>query len=187
MAAGPSIFDPGQVWAYSTGLDLAGHMIERVNGNISLNEYFQKNIFEPLGMEDFTWRLDSKEEMNAALMGTTVALPEKPQRRERVFWPHNAKHDCGGGGLFGKAPEYFKLLRAILMEDPGIMKKAPYDKLYNVEVKQPRGPMTIPMIYASYPKSAPVLFEAIIWDHGLAGAIAANDVPGWLRKGTLKW
>lgn len=166
---------------------MAGRIVERVNDNISLGQLFEKNIFAPLGMVDFVWRFNSKDEMKSTLMGATIALPGKPLKRGRVPWPHDAKHDCGGGGLFGKATEYLKLLQAILREDPSIMKKTSYDKLYNVEIKQPRGPMTIPMLYASYPRSAPVPFDEVVWDHGLAGAIAAKDVPGWLRKGTLKW
>ncbi|KAF7871524.1 hypothetical protein EAF04_003631 [Stromatinia cepivora] len=42
----PLMFEPGSAFAYSTGLDWIGKMIERVN-NMSLEEYMQKYIMEP--------------------------------------------------------------------------------------------------------------------------------------------
>ena len=43
------MFEPGTQWQYGVGIDWAGTIVERVSG-MSLNEYFQNNIFEPLGI-----------------------------------------------------------------------------------------------------------------------------------------
>lgn len=50
------IFAPGTVGAYSNyGTALAGYMVQRVSG-MPFEEYIEKNIFAPLGMEHATFR-----------------------------------------------------------------------------------------------------------------------------------
>jgi len=50
------VFPPGKVAAYSNyGAALAGYIVERVSG-MSFDEYAEKNIFEPLGMNRATFR-----------------------------------------------------------------------------------------------------------------------------------
>ena len=61
---GPLIFEPGTPgrWEYSTGIDWAGQVVERVNPDgLKLDEFIDKHIWQPLGMEyDASWSLDSK-------------------------------------------------------------------------------------------------------------------------------
>ena len=47
----PLQFDPGSRWHYGTGVDWVGRLVEKVSG-LSLEEYFQKRFFVPLGMRD---------------------------------------------------------------------------------------------------------------------------------------
>ena len=49
-------FQPGSRWAYSAqaGHDTLGRLVEIASG-MPLNEFFQKRIFEPLGMKDITF------------------------------------------------------------------------------------------------------------------------------------
>lgn len=49
-------FQPGSRWAYSAqaGHDTLGRIVEIASG-MPLNEFFQKRIFEPLGMKDITF------------------------------------------------------------------------------------------------------------------------------------
>lgn len=50
------IFPPGEVMAYSNyGTALAGYIVERVSGQ-PFEEYVEENIFNPLGMENSTFR-----------------------------------------------------------------------------------------------------------------------------------
>ena len=43
--------EPGKVYHYSIAVDITGVIVERLSG-LTLDEYFKKNIFEPLGMND---------------------------------------------------------------------------------------------------------------------------------------
>src|SRR5262249_52559669 len=54
----PLMFDPGTRWQYGTGIDFAGKLVEGVSG-MTLEDYFQKNIFGPLGMTDTSFILPS--------------------------------------------------------------------------------------------------------------------------------
>src|SRR5271170_5470953 len=47
----PLMFEPGSRWQYGTSADWSGRLVETVSG-LTLEQYFQKNILEPLGMRD---------------------------------------------------------------------------------------------------------------------------------------
>ena len=51
LAKLPLLHQPGTVWDYGFGLDVLGLVVEQVSGQ-KLGEYFQDNIFAPLGMND---------------------------------------------------------------------------------------------------------------------------------------
>jgi methyl acetate hydrolase len=53
----PLLFDPGTQWEYGIGIDLAGRIVETVSG-LDLEAYFQRHIFEPLGMTASSFRPD---------------------------------------------------------------------------------------------------------------------------------
>ncbi len=57
------VFPEGEVMAYSNyGAALAGYIVEKVSG-LSFNEYVERNIFEPLGMENSSFRQPLPEEL----------------------------------------------------------------------------------------------------------------------------
>lgn len=59
------VFPPGEVGAYSNyGTALAGYIVERVSG-LPFDEYVEKNIFAPLGMEHATFRQPLPENLAA--------------------------------------------------------------------------------------------------------------------------
>ena len=47
----PLLFDPGTRWHYGTSVDWAGKLVEKISG-LTLEQYFQRNILQPLGMKD---------------------------------------------------------------------------------------------------------------------------------------
>jgi CubicO group peptidase (beta-lactamase class C family) len=51
LAALPLLFNPGEKWEYSLGVDVLGRLVEVVSGK-PLDEFFRTRIFEPLGMKD---------------------------------------------------------------------------------------------------------------------------------------
>jgi CubicO group peptidase (beta-lactamase class C family) len=51
LAKQPLLFNPGERWEYSLGVDVLGRLVEVVSG-MPLDEFLRKRIFEPLGMKD---------------------------------------------------------------------------------------------------------------------------------------
>ena len=51
LASLPLLFNPGERWEYSLGVDVLGRLVEVVSGK-PLDEFFRVRIFEPLGMKD---------------------------------------------------------------------------------------------------------------------------------------
>jgi CubicO group peptidase (beta-lactamase class C family) len=51
LAALPLLFNPGDRFEYSLGVDVLGRLVEVVSGK-PLDEFFRTRIFEPLGMKD---------------------------------------------------------------------------------------------------------------------------------------
>lgn len=87
-------------------------MVERVS-NLSLGEYFQKNIFQPLGVKNITFL--PNERMKANVAGMHARDPDGAVRaREHLYSvPLVAQGDdlanlfhSAGGGLYGEVPEY---------------------------------------------------------------------------------
>jgi len=51
LAGLPLIFNPGEKWEYSLGVDVLGRLVEVISGK-PLDEFFRTRIFEPLGMKN---------------------------------------------------------------------------------------------------------------------------------------
>jgi CubicO group peptidase (beta-lactamase class C family) len=94
-------------------LDWAGIVVERASG-MNLNDYFHKNIFEPLGLKDITFL--PSEEMKEKLAYMNQRSPEGvlSRRDHPMLNVLNATTEeekkslffSGGGGLFAKPQDY---------------------------------------------------------------------------------
>lgn len=104
----PLMFDPGEAWEYSVGIDWAGLAIEAVTGQ-RLGDYMAAHVFGPLGMTR-TGFYDSPPEGLAQIhvRDETGALKVQP------MFLGGGEFDMGGGGLIGTAPDYARFVRAML-------------------------------------------------------------------------
>lgn len=110
-AVTPLMFEPGARWEYGRSLDWTGRLVEAVSG-LTLEQYFQRNIFEPLGMVDTGFifpagkfdRLVNGYERQAdgSLKEDTRTLPGPP------------KFFNGGGGLYSTVGDYVRFMQMIL-------------------------------------------------------------------------
>lgn len=180
----PLLFEPGSGWCYGASLDWAGLLIEAASG-MTLLEYMQKNIFDPLGLEDFCFGLDKRPDLKDRFVQRTVIGEDGLSTCSLV--PVEGSEEFGGGGLIASAKEYFALLCAVFAEDPRLLQKETYDSMYEVHISNPKAPMSVNMLYANYLKTAPMPDDEIVWGHGLAGCIFESDEKDWMRKGTLQW
>jgi methyl acetate hydrolase len=107
----PLMFDPGERWAYGGSLDEVGRLVEISSGK-ALDRYFRDHITGPLGMDDTVFTLNAKQRAREASLHVRQADGRLlPQPLEK---PIVAKVFSGGGGIYSTAPDYLKLLQALL-------------------------------------------------------------------------
>jgi CubicO group peptidase (beta-lactamase class C family) len=124
LAAQPLLFNPGERWEYSLGVDVLGRLVEVVSGK-PLDEFFRTRIFEPLGMKDsFFFVPDDKVGRLAAAYtyyddkglnrfpdtpiteGTMSYSADYPLKGKKLF--------SGGGGLVSTAADYARFCQMML-------------------------------------------------------------------------
>jgi len=108
----PLRFHPGDRWEYSSGITVAGRLIEVISG-VSLQDYFRQHIFEPLGMQDTAFVLT---EAQASRLVTTCRPGAEPGELQAVEIPDptQPRMPNPSGGLYSTADDMAKFGQAIL-------------------------------------------------------------------------
>ena len=115
----PLSFKPGEKWQYGLNTDLLGCLIEVISG-MNLEDFFRKNIFEPLGMKDTYFNVPSSKAIRLATVYTEDASnniipwshefrnidPDYPIMKKRYF--------SGGAGLSSTAFDYAIFMQMLL-------------------------------------------------------------------------
>ena len=141
-AAQPLLFEPGSEWNYSVATDVLGRLVEVVSGE-SLDEFFRRRIFEPLGMHEtgFWVPEDRVERLAAAYMANPAgsAQPAIAIGDRTPLQPPAAL--SGGGGLVGTAPDYFRFAEMLRRggELDGVRLLSPRTVAYMVRNQLPGG------------------------------------------------
>lgn len=107
----PLAFDPGERWEYGISIDWVGAIVEAVSGQ-SLEDYFGKRIFAPLGMEDTNFVPGGTQQQRLASTHRrrndgSLAVEELPPPATPEFFG-------GGGGLYSTGNDYLRFLRMLL-------------------------------------------------------------------------
>jgi CubicO group peptidase (beta-lactamase class C family) len=106
--SGASLYhQPGAAWDYGFGLDVLGLVIEQITG-MSLGEYFAKNIFAPLGMNDTSYLIPAGKGDRYALGPATAGGPTLHDCRKPM------KFECGGACLASSATDYLRFALMLL-------------------------------------------------------------------------
>ncbi|ETI27066.1 hypothetical protein G647_09748 [Cladophialophora carrionii CBS 160.54] len=182
----PLLYEPGENWAYSVSIDWAGKMVERVNGGISLGEYMQQNIFDPLGMTSTGFRPERNENISRNLCPTTKRTPEGDLVPTEPYAIQNPKDDLGGGGLYSAAPDYVRVLISLLRNDGKLLRSETVKSMFTPQLSDDSHlratvgePLAGPMFRGAVDSPA--------WNFGLGGILNMEDVDGVCKKGTLTW
>lgn len=118
----PLVHEPGEVWEYSTSTDFVGLAVEAVSGK-TLGDYFQANIFRPLGMVDSGFDVPAHKQGRVAARylrqddGSLIAEPPSSEAPP-VF-------QSGGGGLYSTAADYAQFMSALMMLAAPMKDRAP--------------------------------------------------------------
>jgi CubicO group peptidase (beta-lactamase class C family) len=116
LARIPLLFQPGTRWSYSSGLDVAGRVIEVASG-MALDRFLEEQVFRPLGMRDTGFRI--RPDMRGRLVtvytrsadGTIQELGEDALMA--MFEP-DARFLWGSGGLLSTPDDYLRFTQMLL-------------------------------------------------------------------------
>ncbi len=106
----PLMFDPGARWQYGYSVDWAGKLVETLSG-LTLEEYFQHKIFQPLSMADTTFVFPA--EKFDRLVTAYGRGPDGLKPNARAL-PRRPTDFNGGGGLYSTAGDYVSFMQMIL-------------------------------------------------------------------------
>lgn len=111
----PLVHQPGEKFTYGLNVDVLGYFVEVLSGE-SLDHYFHKHIFEPLGMNDTYFYLPSSKSDRLVKVNTLdknhhlVKAPE-----ESVNYPLvEGTYYSGGAGLSSTVKDYAIFLQMLL-------------------------------------------------------------------------
>ncbi|GJM29181.1 MAG: serine hydrolase [Cyclobacteriaceae bacterium] len=120
LAEVPLVFEPGTRYLYGLNMDVLGRVIEVVSGE-TLSEYFQRHIFEPIGMEDTYFYLTADKHSRLVPIyqqsdDGTYAPVSDDALVGFINYPiaEDKNHYAGGGGLSSTAIDYAKFIQMLL-------------------------------------------------------------------------
>ena len=187
----PLLHEPDQGWSYGYGTDWVGIAVSRVSG-MSLEEFMQRNIWGPLGMNSTTFYPRAKPD----LLRRTASLVERDRNGKlRALHPNHlfAKllsdmyPEGGGGSCYGTANDFIKFLTSLLRNDGKLLKPETVDMMFSPQLKDPihlrRGRANPPsyILAGNIPLQMPV-------DYGFGGILNGEDIPTTGRsKGSMQW
>ena len=118
----PLMHQPGDQWTYGLNTDLLGYLVEVISG-MSLNDFFRKKIFEPLGMKDSYFYLPKEKYYRLATLYSEDSLEQVVKAADMfdingVFtsnYPATAgTYFSGGGGVSSTAMDYAIFMQMLL-------------------------------------------------------------------------
>jgi CubicO group peptidase (beta-lactamase class C family) len=115
-AVGPLMFEPGARWQYGQGVDWTGRLVEKISG-MSLEDYFQARILEPLEMRDTSYIPPASK--FDRLVTAWVRDNGGPMKQYPRVQPKPPKTFNGGGGLYSTAGDYTRFMQMILRRGRG--------------------------------------------------------------------
>ncbi|TLD19166.1 hypothetical protein PspLS_09841 [Pyricularia sp. CBS 133598] len=172
----PLVFSPGETgkWCYGTGLDWAGRVIERANGEaLSLGAYMQKHIFAPLGMRSATFRPTEREKLihrDDRDAETGAVVPGSTEGFAHV----DVVDECGGTGLY---------------DDGVLLGAGAVVELFRPQLPDAEHPDVQAKLAEGQDVKAMLMDGGegarVRWNHGLGGMVALDNVPGKFRGGVM--
>jgi CubicO group peptidase (beta-lactamase class C family) len=116
----PLFFQPGEQWRYGLNHDVLGYLVERWSG-MSLEDFFAKRIFRPLGMKDTYFNVPQdkgKRLVNFFVQDSTGII----KKQDALFggalhmkYPlEKTDYFSGGGGLSSTIYDYVIFLQMLL-------------------------------------------------------------------------
>lgn len=109
----PLEFASGEGWNYSVSTDVLGICVERLSG-MRLGEYFEKNIFGPLGMVDTAFGVSDDSRLVDAYQYVPGHAAKMIEAGPGSNLGKPGLYDSGGGGLCGTIADYHRFTHMLV-------------------------------------------------------------------------
>jgi len=182
LARLPLLADPGRRWEYSVSIDVLGRVLE-VAGSLPLDRLLAREIFEPLGMRETSFKRSPSTEARIPVlygMGRDGRLEDQSASADVSYGPAG-RMLSGGGGLLSTAADYLRFAQMILnggvFEGRRVLSAESIAAMTTNQLPPPLVPLRDPIVgHAGY-------------GHGLGGVVlldpAADSLPG--ERGIYRW
>jgi CubicO group peptidase (beta-lactamase class C family) len=178
--AQPRLFDAGARWQYGVSSEWLGTAIEAVTGE-DLEVVFRRRVFGPLAMEDTTLDPDPSRKQRIAQLHARA--PDGALTPMELPLPPPPHFSSGGGGLYSTAPDFMRLLRALL--DGDILSAESRSMLFSNEVGELDSGVTGSAIAAFARPFEPMPGQPKRWSLGMM--INPEPVAGGRAAGSGAW
>jgi methyl acetate hydrolase len=181
----PLVSDPGTEWHYGPGVDWLGRVVEAVDGR-RIDAYCRAEIFEPLGMADTRFDLESDLEDQLSQAWSRREDGFKPARSGPA--PHPEFYGMGHA-LYSTAPDYMRFLRMVLnggtLDGNRILSSAGIQAMLATR----SGGLSVPRLRSVAPRVSQDFdpFPGRRVTHSMAWARLEEDVPGRRAAGSQHW
>ncbi|BGP54577.1 hypothetical protein JCM8202v2_002164 [Rhodotorula sphaerocarpa] len=168
-------------------IDWLSLVVEAVSG-LDLETYFQRNLFEPLGIRDTSFKPDSKK----ILMAYADEKNPSGPLRLGIHPPTSGDAKFGGAGLLGSPRSFLRLLRAILrggeLDGQRILKQATVDSMFEEQLWT-EGQKSSAPAFTQIGHPVPARTEETIkgMSFGFGGALNPTQGTTGRPAGTLVW
>ncbi|KAH0841936.1 beta-lactamase family protein [Fonsecaea pedrosoi] len=145
----PLVHQPGEGWQYGVNIDWAGICVERVT-NLSLNDYFQRHIFQPLNIKNISMFPNADMKAKLAYMNARTPDGQLQPRDHLLHRPLVVESqqdiatcvNSGGAGAFARPREYCQILATLLNDGTSpitgaqILKKETVDLMFQNQIPE---------------------------------------------------
>lgn len=191
----PLIYEPGEGWWYGCSLDWAGVAVSRLNGGISLEEYFVQDIWRRLGLEAPFPRFNIARypEYEARILRGAKRVVDADTGNERLeacdTWAFdNPEDQDGGSGLSSTTADFVAVLADLVSSSPRLLKPETLKEMFTPQMPA-NGPgveMLLKLRVAWDNVAGPISPEHV--NHGLGGLLCTGPVPEIKQpSNTLAW
>ena len=104
---------------------------------MTLQEYFQKNIFTPLGITDTTFSISTRPDLEARVAVSQMRQRDRTYLDDKTnsFKSISDRYKWGGGGLYSTTHDCLRLLHSLLSDDGRLLKSATVKELLSPQVQ----------------------------------------------------
>jgi len=182
----PLLYQPGTGWAYGTGLDWVGRLVEQTSGQ-DLEAYLAEHVLGPVGAVDVSFFPHRHPELAARLWGS-LAARDAGGRAVHAPLPYApAAHALGGQGLYGDVEQYFKVLVSLLRDDGRLLRPATAATLFRPQLGA--GPARDALVQVTRHPDWIVgdIPDTGEYNWGLGGLLVDGAAHPWRREGAMMW